>query len=105
MAMSVQVKVNTSALRNAASEVLSMAELLQNDFNALQSCVKKTSRYWIGPAGDRYRQDFVAEKADMSAMLEVLHKYAVDILSMAGLYEQAEKDVARSGEALPTDIL
>lgn len=105
MAVAVLVKVNTSALRNAAAETAGAAEQLQRDFDALQDCVRKTNRYWAGLAGDQYRQNFQAEKAEISSVLEALRKYPADLLSMAGIYEQTEKAAAQDSGILPNNIL
>ena len=101
----VQVKVDTNVLRSTASEVRSLARTLQGDFDDLQNCVKLTSRYWVGAAGDQYRREFDAEKEETSELLTLLSKYPTDLLSMAGIYDEAERLNTQSNSALPSDIL
>ncbi len=105
MATAIQVKVDTRVLRSTASEVSGLARQLQADFDALQQCVKQTGRYWVGEAGDQYRREFDAEKADTSEILERLNKYPADLLSMAGIYEETEAENIQNSGALPSDIL
>jgi len=100
-----QVKVETSVLRSTASEVTSLTRALQGDFDELQNCVKQTSRYWVGAAGDQYRREFNAEKKETSEILTLLGKYPTDLLTMAGVYEKAERDNTQNTSALPSDIL
>lgn len=100
-----QLKAEPGALRSAAGEVRSLTRTLRADFDGLQACVRQTARYWLGPAGDQYRRDFAAEKADTDQLLALLEKYPGDLLAMAGIYEAAEERNAGSGAALPSDIL
>ena len=101
----ITVKVDPNVLRSTASEVRSLTKALQNDFDELQNCVKQTSRYWVGAAGDQYRREFDAEKQETSEVLTVLGQYPTDLLSMAGIYDEAERVNTRTSSALPTDIL
>ena len=100
-----RLKVDTNVLRTTASEVKSLTRTLQNDFDELQNCVKQTSRYWVGAAGDQYRREFDAEKKETSELLKVLGQYPTDLLSMAGIYDEAERTNTQISSALPTDIL
>lgn len=100
-----QVKVDTKVLRTTASEVTSLVKALQTDFDNLQNRVGKTTRYWAGAAGDQYRREFSAEKKETSEMLTLLGKYPTDLLSMAGIYEEAERENTQNSAALPSDIL
>ena len=89
-----RVKAEPEVLRTTASEVTGLIRALQSDFDELQNCVKQTSRYWAGAAGDQYRGEFDAEK-----------KVTSDLLSMAGIYTEAEHTVTQNNSALPSDIL
>lgn len=100
-----RVKVDTQALRTAASEVTSLTRALQSDFDELQSCVRKTSCYWVGAAGDQYRREFDAEKQETSELLALLSKYPADLLTMAGVYEDTERANTQGNGMLPSDIL
>ena len=101
----IKVKVDTNVLRDTASEVTRLTRALQSDFDELQSCVRLTSRYWAGAAGDQYRREFDAEKKETSEVLRLLGKYPSDLLSMAGVYEGVERDNTQNSTALPSDIL
>ncbi len=101
----IQVKVKTEVLRSTASEVSSLTRTLQSDFDELQSCVRQTTRYWVGAAGDQYRRDFDAEKQEIGELLALLGKYPTDLLTMAGVYEDTERTNTQSSSALPSDIL
>lgn len=86
-----KVKVDTSVLQTTAAEVINLTRALQNDFDELQNCVRQTSRYWVGAAGDQYRREFDAEKKETSELLTLLGKYPTDLLSMAGVYGDVER--------------
>lgn len=100
-----RVKAEPEVLRTTASEVTGLIRALQSDFDELQNCVKQTSRYWAGAAGDQYRGEFDAEKKVTSELLTLLGKYPTDLLSMAGIYTEAEHTVTQNNSALPSDIL
>lgn len=100
-----RVKVETGVLRTTASDVTGLTRMLQSDFDELQDCVRLTSRYWVGAAGDQYRREFDAEKKETSELLALLGKYPVDLLTMAGVYEDTERVNAQNTSALPSDIL
>lgn len=100
-----RVMVDTNVLRTTASEVRNLTRTLQSDFDELQNCVKQTSRYWAGAAGDQYRREFDAEKKDTAELLTLLGKYPTDLLSMAGVYDEEERKNTENISALPSDIL
>ncbi len=100
-----QLKADPGTLRSTAGEVRSLTQALRADFDGLHACVRQTARYWLGPAGDQYRREFAAEKADTDQILALLGKYPEDLLDMAGLYEAAEDQIAQNSAALPSDIL
>lgn len=99
------LKVTPDVLRNTASEVQSLTRALQADFDDLQARVSRTTSYWVGAAGDQYRREFDAKKKDTSEMLTLLGKYPTDLLSMAGIYDTAERTNTQNTGALPSDIL
>ena len=98
-------KVDTNVLRSTAADVTRLTRALQGDFDELQNCVRQTSRYWVGAAGDQYRREFDEEKAETSELLRLLGKYPTDLLSMAGIYDEAERVNTQTTAALPSDIL
>ena len=101
----VHIKVDTSILQTAASEIAGLTKTLQGDFDELQSCVRQTSRYWVGAAGDQYRGEFDAEKKEASQLLALLAGYPADLLAIEGIYDGAESENERSSGALPSNIL
>lgn len=101
----IYIKVETSVLKSTAGEVQSLTRTLQEDFDSLQTQVRQTSRYWIGLAGDQYRQEFDAQKQETSEILNILNKYPEDLLTMAGIYDTSEQVNVESASALPSDII
>lgn len=100
-----QVKVDTNILRSTASDVTGLIRALQSDFDNLQDRVRRTNRYWAGAAGDQYRVEFDEEKKETSELLSLLAKYPTDLLSMAGVYDEAERVNTQNTSVLPSDIL
>lgn len=99
------IKVDTEVLRTTASEISGLTKALQDDFDEMQNCVRQTNRYWIGAAGDQYRREFNAEKEEVSELLALLSKYPTDLLSMAGVYDNAEQKNVQRIDVLPSDTL
>ncbi len=105
MAYRIDLKVTPDELKNAASSVTNLVGTLRRDFDSLQERVSRTSYYWVGPAGDEYREEFAALKDDTQELLNLLSKYPGDLLSMAQIYESTESAVQQQSAALPTDII
>lgn len=103
--MGEMVKVDTAALKQHAESFKKTAKSLQSDFNELQKVVERTRYYWVGQAGDRYRQRFAAKKDTTDAILTRLVKYPQDLLTMANLYEQTETVQTRKTAALKTNYI
>jgi len=101
----ITVKVESAVLRAAADNVSTLARALGDDFDRLQDLVRLTNRYWLGAAGDQYRQEFAEEKKQTDEILTLLREYPKDLLTMAGLYEEAERTNIQTSSALPSDIL
>ena len=99
------VKVNTAALKEKSGEFKTAARLLQKDFDEFQRIVDHTRYYWVGPAADRYRKSFAANKAATDILLRRLEKYPEDLMVMAGLYEQNESKQTSTASALKTNYI
>lgn len=105
MASNITIQVEPSVLTRTAHTVRSLAHALRQDFTAIEHTVNRTRYYWVGPAGDKTREEFVEQKSETDELLALLAKYPQDLLEMAGLYETGEKNVSEIAAALPSSFL
>lgn len=105
MAGRINVKVDSREMRDAANEVKRLAQNLAEDFDDMQTRVQRTTAYWIGEAGDHYRQEFLARREETEQILNYLYKYPTDLLTMAQIYEDTESTNTQTLGALSSDFI
>lgn len=101
----ITIKVTPQELKECADDVSSLSEALRDDYDWFQDMVRKTANYWEGAAADKYRSDFAAQKEKTDEMLTHLSKFPEDLLTMAGIYEQAESTNTEDISELSTDFI
>lgn len=103
--MSITVKVQPEVLKTKASETEALVKKLETQFNEIQDIVSQTSGYWVGAAGDQARAAFRAKEESARLVIRRFMEHPADLLVMAGVYEQAEMEVKRVNQSLPTDFV
>ncbi len=101
----ITLKVEPIVLKNKAIEVEQHTKALETEFESIQDIVAKTASYWIGIAGDKARQDFVSQKDDTATIIRRFMEHPVDLLAMAGVYEETERQVTERNQSLETDVI
>ena len=103
--MAIMLKVNTDALTAKASEVSDSINQLKNELADIQDIVSRSSGYWVGLAGDKARKEFKELEDDAQTVIKRFSEHPADLLTMAGVYSEAERMIAEQNSALPTDII
>lgn len=101
----IELLVEPQVLTQTADRVSTLAGKLQSDFDSMQTLVSRTAYYWEGSVGSEYRREFASQKAETQEILTLLRDYPGDLLGMAGIYRETEKQTANSAEALPVNII
>lgn len=103
--MDIRLRVTPEVLKTKAGEVESDIKSLETEFNTIQDIVSRTSGYWIGEAGETARAEFEGQKGDIDTILKRFKEHPVDLMTMAGVYDEAEQSALTENQALETDII
>lgn len=97
------LRVTPEVLERKADEFTNIVHDLKAHFDKIESIVAKTRGYWQGEAGDQDRAGYASYKDDITFLLHRLQEHPTDLLSMAGIYREAERDVTSINAKLKTD--
>lgn len=100
MSENMVLRVTPEILERKAEEFQGVVKEIQSHFERIQSVSAKTKGYWQGDAGDRDRESFASYQDDISFIVRRLEEHPTDLLSMAGIYRSAEKDVVSTNVKL-----
>ncbi len=103
--MEITLKVDTYALKTKANEVENYINSLESEFNNVQDIISRTSGYWSGIAGSKARDEFSKQKEEMRKILKRFKEHPSDLLTMAGVYEEAEHSSVSENKTLNTDVI
>lgn len=97
------LRVTPETLEKKADEFTGIINDIKEHFNQIEAISAKTNGYWQGEAGDKDRAGYASYKDDIDFVIRRLQEHPIDLLSMAGIYREAEKDVTNTNAALKTD--
>lgn len=97
------LRVTPEALEAKADEFSGIVSEIEKHFDNIEAISAKSVGYWQGEAGDRDREGYASYKDDIAYILRRLREHPEDLLTMAGIYREAEKEVASTNAALKTD--
>lgn len=97
------LRVTPEILERKADEFTGIIQEIKTHFDKIESIADRTKGYWQGEAGDQDRTGYASYKDDIAFILRRLQEHPTDLLSMAGIYREAERDVASTNAALKTD--
>lgn len=97
------LRVTPETLEKKADEFSGIINEIKGHFDQIEAISARTKGYWLGEAGDRDRTGFVSYKDDIAYIVQRLQEHPADLLSMAGIYREAERDIASKNAALKTD--
>ncbi len=101
----VELLVTPEVLNSKASEVERDVKDMRQRFDAMDTLIKKSSSYWIGEAGDMYRQNYESQVPEIERMLGVLSQHPQDLRAIAQTYTDVELKNAGIAQELPGDLL
>ena len=103
--MDITLKVKPEALKAKASEVEAYIKTLESEFDSIQDIISRTKSYWTRLAGDKARSEFLSQKDDTRKIIQRFKEHPPELLTMAGIYEEAERDNAEENRELVTDMI
>lgn len=102
---SVTLKVSTSVLKAKSQEILKQIKEIEKNWKLLYDCVDKSQNYWVGEASNQHRRSIADDKQDMEQVIKKLKEHPKDMLTMAGVYIETEKQATKIANALPKDVI
>lgn len=99
------LRVTPEEMLKKAAEVESYVKRIESRFQELDRIVNRTSGYWNGDAGDKYRKVYGDDKDERTRIINRLSEHVADLRAMAGVYSQTEKDVETIANSLPADVI
>lgn len=97
------LRVAPEMLEKKAGEFTGIVNEIKGHFDQIEAISAKTKVYWQGEAGDKDRSGYASYKDDITYIIRRLQEHPTDLLTMAGIYREAEQDVASKNAALKTD--
>lgn len=105
LASGVELKVTPERLVEKSETVEKKIEKVKRHFETLQTLVSKSQGYWLGEAGELYRQKYKDQEANVESILNRLMEHPADLKTIAQTYMGAESAVQQIIESLPGDVL
>ncbi len=100
-----QIIVTTEALVNQADEVAALISEVSGHFDNMKSVVNRTHSYWIGRAGNMHRDKYIKAQPDIDVAIRRLKEHVVDLKTMAGVFDSAEREAQREAESLISEVI
>ena len=103
--MAVQLKVTPAELKNAAGEISGQIRQVENGFGNLEREINASRNYWEGDASNAHLKYYESFKDEIAMALRRLKEHPTDLLRMAGLYEDNEKEAVQIAASLSDDVI
>lgn len=97
------LRVTPDVLRQKSGEFTDIIKQIKAHFDRVESISAKTKGYWQGDAGTRDRESYASYKSDIQYIVRRLEEHPTDLLTMAGIYSEAEKTVVATNAQLKTN--
>lgn len=101
----VEILVQPDVLRQTADEVTSCIGQVETLFVSVQTTVGHTRHYWIGEAGDLHRKAFEEQMDDIDQILVRLREHPVDLLKIAGIYDETDTRQAEASSQMSSNLI
>lgn len=101
----INLKVTPEQLQQKARDVSEAVTKMKNDFVKMNTAINSTHSYWVGQAGDLHRKLYNDKSNEVNEILQLLGRYPTDLLRMAGIYKQTEKQNKAVAGSLNSDVI
>lgn len=99
------LRVTPEVLRQKAGEFTDIIKEIKQHFKRAEEIAAKTKGYWQGEAGMRDRESYASFQEDIQYIVSRLEEHPRDLLTMAGIYSEAEQAVAGTNAKLQTNLI
>lgn len=105
MASQINIKVRTDDLITTSTNFSNEIKKIENEWKLISDQVNKMSGYWIGDASDTHQQHYNSVKEEVEELLAKLKERPDELLRMADLYDQVEREAVESVMALSDNVI
>lgn len=103
--MAIHLKVSPDALVAKSGEISEQIADAERNWNKMKNLVKNTKLYWQGEASDVHQKSFSQLEGDGDQVLQRLKEHPEDLLKMADLYSETERQAQSIASSLPQDVI
>ncbi|MBR1496147.1 MAG: WXG100 family type VII secretion target [Oscillospiraceae bacterium] len=103
--MPVKFYVETSTLRNTASQFESSSRTWNNTISRMLDLVRATGYQWVGDASDAYRRKFQQHDQDRNDIIGLINEHMRDLREIADNFDKNEQKLAGEANSLRTNVV
>lgn len=101
----ITLKVSPSELKSKAEEIQNQISNFESAWNQIAQIIGNSKGYWTGEAGNAHQKQFEQYKNDVERITKRLHEHPVDLLKMAGVYEESERQAVEKIQTLSGNVI
>lgn len=105
MQIYMKLKVDPATLKTKAQEVQGQIDTFEKKWNQMAGVIEKTKGYWVGEASNLHQKQYEEYKADVERIIKMLKEHPVDLMKMAGVYEEHEAKAVALAQSLSGDVI
>lgn len=103
--MGIILKVTPEVLERMADDIGRQITDIQNQFRTVDEKIGATRSFWEGDASDSHMNQYDALKDEIADAVKRLKSHPVNLLQMAGLYEENEERLKGEAQSLSADVI
>lgn len=97
--------VTWEELVKKGTEVAGKVSSIRRHFEELRALMDKSRGYWLGEAGDKYRQTYNNLDKEKEEILKRLEEHPRDLVAIARKFYQVEIEIEQMIQELPGNVL
>lgn len=101
----VRIKVDTGKLVKQAGNIKREIKSFRKEWNALKTAAENTRAYWEGEAFNKHNNMLSKDVEEVEEVINRLSEHPDDLLKMANLYVESEKENVEIARGLPKDVI
>lgn len=102
---SIMLKVTPNELKTKANQISGEIKDFESYWKRIENIISSSKGYWVGEASNAHQKQLKDVSPDMIEIIKRLKEHPTDLLSMAGIYQEAETQAEALAAALPADVI
>lgn len=98
-------RVTPEVLQKRAAAAAEKIDVIERQLMSIRRTVKGTGNYWIGEAGNGWREQYERQQDKTEELLRRLKEQPVTLLAIANRYSSVEVEVKEKSMPLPIDVI